>query len=97
MGWLQMAPDSLPPAKCVSLRDGRDISSAGPPTRHHRPVERSSTSGAGTSYAAPIVAFKAVQVLSLLPGALANLEVHALLATSPSIPRGGRKRLTARR
>ena len=75
------------------LRDGRDVASAGLLTLHHRPIEQLITSGSGTSYAAPIVAFKAAQILSRFPGASANL-VRALLATSATIPEAAHQRLS---
>ncbi|MGT2467782.1 S8 family serine peptidase (plasmid) [Mesorhizobium atlanticum] len=76
------------------LRDGRDVASAGLLTLHHRPIEQLITSGSGTSYAAPIVAFKAAQVLSRFPEASANL-VRALLATSATVPEAAHQRLSS--
>lgn len=67
------------------MRGGEDIASAGLLTLHHRPVDQLITSGSGTSYAAPLVAFKAAQVLSRFPDATANL-IRALLASSATIP-----------
>lgn len=67
------------------LRDGREVASAGLLTLHHQPVDHLITSGSGTSYAAPIVAFKAAQLLARFPEASANL-VRALLATSAAVP-----------
>jgi subtilisin family serine protease len=74
------------------LRDGRDVASAGLLTLHHRPVEQLITSGSGTSYAAPILAFKAAQILTRFPDASANL-IRALLASSASIPEAAQLRL----
>lgn len=74
------------------LRDGRDVASAGLLTLHHRPVEQLITSGSGTSYAAPILAFKAAQILTRFPQASANL-IRALLASSASIPEAAQLRL----
>lgn len=74
------------------LRDGRDVASAGLLTLHHQPLEQLITSGSGTSYAAPIVAFKAAQLLSRFPDASANL-VRALLASSATIPGAAYQRL----
>lgn len=76
------------------LRDGRDVASAGLLTLHHRPAEQLITSGSGTSYAAPILAFKAAQVLTRFTDASANL-VRALLASSATIPEATQARLTA--
>ncbi len=76
------------------LRDGGDVASAGLLTLHHRPVEQLITSGSGTSYAAPIVAFKAAQILTRFPDASANL-VRALLASSAAVPEAAHLRLAA--
>lgn len=74
------------------LRDGREVASAGVLTVHHRPIEQLITSGSGTSYAAPVVAFKAAQLLSRFPNASANL-IRALLASSASVPEAAIARL----
>lgn len=76
------------------LRDGRDVASAGLLTLHHRPAEQLITSGSGTSYAAPILAFKAAQILTRFPDASANL-VRTLLASSASVPEAAQTRLAA--
>lgn len=74
------------------LRDGSEVPSAGMLTLYHLPVTRLLTSASGTSLAAPIVAFKAAQVISSFPGASANL-VRALLATAAEVPVAAHSRL----
>jgi subtilisin family serine protease len=74
------------------LRGGEDLFSAGVLTLHHRPVDRLFTAGSGTSYAAPLVAFKASQILALFPNASANL-IRALLAGAADIPQQTQERL----
>jgi hypothetical protein len=69
----------------MRLRGGCDVPSAGILTLHHLPVEQLFTSGSGTSYAAPMVAFKAGQILSILPDASANL-LRALLIGAADLP-----------
>lgn len=67
------------------LRGGEDVAAAGVLTLHHQPVDRLFTAGSGTSYATPLVAFKAAQMLRLLPTASANL-LRALLVGAAGIP-----------
>lgn len=74
------------------LRVGEDFPTAGVVTLHHRFVERLFTSGSGTSYAAPLVASKAAQILTRFPTASANL-VRALLVGSARIPEPAERRL----
>lgn len=74
------------------LRSGDDVAAAGIMTLHHQPVDQLFTAGSGTSYATPLVAFKAAQILSLLPTASANL-IRALLAGAADIPAPARERL----
>jgi len=61
-------------------------------TTHHEYVNRLFTTGVGTSYAAPLVAHKAAQVLQAFPDASANL-LRALLASSAEIPEPSLRRL----
>ena len=67
------------------LRDGRDLPSAGVVTLYHQFLDRLFTSGSGTSYAAPLVAFKAAQILARFPNASANL-IRALLINAAHVP-----------
>jgi hypothetical protein len=67
------------------LRDGKELPTAGVLTLHHRFIERLFTAGSGTSYAAPLVAFKASQLLARFPNASANL-LRALLVGAARIP-----------
>lgn len=68
-------------AVTVSLKNGSHYPSAGLLTLHNKFVERLFSAGSGTSYAAPLVAFKASQLLTLMPTASANL-LRALLANA---------------
>jgi hypothetical protein len=54
-------------------------------TSHHRYLERLLTTAKGTSYAAPLVSYKAALVAQAFPGASANL-IRAFLANSAAIP-----------
>ncbi len=74
------------------LRGGEDLPSAGVVSLHHQPVEQLFTTRSGTSYAAPTVAFKASQILALMPTASANL-VRALLAGAAAVPTEASARL----
>ena len=74
------------------LRGGDDVAAAGILTLHHEPVNQLFTAGSGTSYATPLVAFKASQILALLPTASANL-MRALLAGAAQVPTAARERL----
>ena len=68
-----------------TLKSGQQLASAGVVTLNHRYLERLMTSKSGTSFAAPLVAHTAAQILKLMPQASANL-VRALLAGSAQIP-----------
>ncbi|MYM38645.1 S8 family peptidase [Duganella qianjiadongensis] len=72
-------------AVTMRLRNGEEAPSAGILTLHHRPVEQLFTTGSGTSYSTPLVAFKASQLLGLLPQASANL-LRALLVGAATVP-----------
>ncbi len=74
------------------LRGGDDVAAAGVLTLHHEPIHQLFTTASGTSYATPLVAFKASQILTLLPTASANL-VRALLAGAADIPAPAQERL----
>jgi hypothetical protein len=74
------------------LKGGDKLPSAGVLTLHHRPVDRLFTSHSGTSYATPLVALKASQILRRLPLASANL-VRALVVGASEIPHATRDRL----
>lgn len=67
------------------LRGGEDHPEAGILSLHNHPVDRLFASGSGTSYSAPLVAFKAAQILARFPDASANL-VRALLVSGASVP-----------
>lgn len=69
----------------ANLRSGETVASAGVLTTHHLYVDRLVTAGSGTSYAAPMVAFKAAEILRQFPTASANL-IRALLVGSAAIP-----------
>ena len=66
------------------LHDARTLPSAGVLTVHHEHFNQLFTTGSGTSYSTPLVAFKAAQILKVLPGASANL-VRALLGIAATI------------
>jgi hypothetical protein len=76
------------------LRKGEDLPSAGVLTLHHNFLDRLFTAGSGTSYAAPLVAHRAAQLMTLFPGASANL-IRALLAGAAAIPDEARMKLQA--
>lgn len=76
------------------LRLGEDLASAGVLTLNHRYLDRLFTAGSGTSYAAPLVASKAAQILRRFPDASANL-VRALLAGASEVPEPAQLRLQA--
>ncbi len=67
------------------LHDGASMSSAGLVTLNHQPVRQLFTSASGTSYAAPLVAFKVAQLLRRLPAASANL-LRALVVNAARVP-----------
>ncbi|ANL30942.1 peptidase S8/S53 family subtilisin-related protein (plasmid) [Rhizobium phaseoli] len=76
----------------AALHGGEVRPEAGIMSLHYRPVDRLFAARSGTSHAAPLVAFKASQILSRFPGSSANL-VRALLAGSASIPEEASLRL----
>ena len=76
------------------LRGGDELAAAGILTTHHDFLNRLVTSGSGTSYAAPRVAFSAGQILTRFPNASANL-VRALLVSSAEIPQAAVDRLSS--
>lgn len=67
------------------LRGGEEVPEAGVLSLHFDFVNRLFASRSGTSFAAPLVAYKASQVLAKFPDASANL-VRALLAGSAMVP-----------
>lgn len=69
----------------ASLQGGEVRPEAGVLSLHNRPIERLFATRSGTSHAAPLVAFKASQILARFPEASANL-VRALLASSAATP-----------
>lgn len=77
----------------MRLRNGESLASAGVLTLHHQPVERLFTSGSGTSYSTPLVAFKASQIFRLMPDASANL-IRALLVGAAEVPVEASERLS---
>lgn len=64
---------------------GDDAPATGVVSLSHKPLERLFVSSSGTSMAAPLVAFKACQLLRLFPAASANL-LRALLVGGASVP-----------
>lgn len=66
------------------LHDARSLPSAGVLTIHHEHFNQLFTTGSGTSYSTPLVAFKAAQILNVLPGASGNL-VRALLGIAADV------------
>ena len=74
------------------LRDGSDVPEAGVLSLHYRPIDQLFTSCSGTSFAAPLVAFKASQILARFPNASANL-VRALLANGAEVPTAAKAKL----
>lgn len=72
-------------AMVARLRLGEDLPTAGVLTLHHRALDRLFTAGSGTSYAAPLVAHKAAQLLARFPEASANL-LRALLIGAAAVP-----------
>jgi len=76
----------------ASLHGGEVRPEAGVMSLHYRPVDRLFAARSGTSHAAPLVAFKASQILARFPESSANL-VRALLAGSASIPEEAVRRL----
>lgn len=76
----------------MALRGGEQLAEAGVLSLHHRPADRLFAAGSGTSYSAPVVAFKAAQILGRFPDASANL-IRALLAGSTTVPEEARTKL----
>ena len=74
------------------LQGGEVRPEAGVLSLHHRPVDRLFATRSGTSHAAPLVAYKASQILGRFPDASANL-VRALLASSATVPSEAAHRL----
>lgn len=74
------------------LQGGEARPEAGMLSLHYRPVDRLFATKSGTSYAAPLVACKASQILARFPNASANL-VRALLAGSAVVPEEAKRRL----
>lgn len=75
-----------------ALVNGNQKVEAGILAFHHKPLERPFRSRAGTSFAAPNVAYKAALLLSAVPKASANL-LRALLAISARIPQAPLQRM----
>lgn len=76
----------------MALRGGDQLAEAGIMSLHYRSADRLFAAGSGTSYSAPLVAFKAAQILGRFPEASANL-VRALLAGSATVPAEARAKL----
>lgn len=76
----------------AALQGGEVRPEAGIMSLHYRPVDRLFAARSGTSHSAPLVAFKASQILGRFPDASANL-VRALLATSATTPAEAAARL----
>jgi len=76
-----------------SLRGGHDVVEAGVVTLHFQPVDQLFTTCSGTSFAAPLVAYKASQILAAFPTASSNL-IRALLTTGASLPAAAEARLS---
>ncbi len=74
------------------LRGAPDVAEAGMMSLYFRPVDQLFTTASGTSFAAPLVANKASQILTQFPDASANL-VRGLLATGASLPPAAEARL----
>lgn len=78
--------------QAIALRGGEARPEAGVMSLHFRPVDRLFATYSGTSYAAPLVAFKASQILARFPDASANL-IRVLLASSAITPEETVRRL----
>jgi hypothetical protein len=76
----------------AALRGGESVPEAGMMSLHNRFLDQLFTFKSGTSFSAPLVAYKASQILARFPTASANL-VRALLAGSAHIPEEGRGRI----
>lgn len=74
------------------MRDGSSLASCGLLTLNHRYLEQLFTARSGTSYAAPLVASKAAQVLRRFPTASANL-LRAFLVGSAAHDEAATSRL----
>lgn len=72
-------------APSASLRCAPHLPEAGVITLNHEYLRQLITSGTGTSYAAPLLANKAAELLRLFPAASANL-IRALLVGAAAVP-----------
>ncbi len=79
-------------APSARLQSAPHIPEAGVITLNHEFTRQLLTSGMGTSYAAPMLANKAAELLRLFPAASANL-IRALLAGASSVPDACARRL----
>jgi hypothetical protein len=79
-------------APSARLQSAPHIPEAGVITLNHEFTRQLLTSGMGTSYAAPMLANKAAELLRLFPTATANL-IRALLAGASSVPEACARRL----
>lgn len=77
-------------AATARLRGSPDIPTTGVLTLHHRYIDQLFTTGSGTSYAAPLIGFKAGQILRQFPDASANL-LRALLVGAARVPEESRQ------
>jgi len=78
-----------------TLSDGAKRSEAGIVSTYHKYLDRLLTSYSGTSFASPLVAYKAAALLKSLPNSSANL-IRALLALSAHRPEPAVACLTGR-
>ncbi len=78
--------------RAIELQGGEAWPEAGAMSLYYRPIDRLFATYSGTSYAAPLVAFKASQILARFPDASANL-VRVLLASSSNPPEEAVRRL----
>jgi hypothetical protein len=74
-------------------RSGGEVPAAGIVSLSHNPIEHLFASSSGTSMAAPLVAFKAAQLLRRFPNASANL-LRALLIGGATVPEPAAERLS---
>lgn len=79
-------------APSAKLQSAPQIPEAGVITLNHEFTKQLLTSGRGTSYAAPMLANKAAELLRLFPTASANL-IRALLAGASNVPKASAHRL----
>jgi hypothetical protein len=78
----------------MRLLEGKELPAAGLLTLNHIAAAQLFVGASGTSYAAPMVAFKAAQLLRVVPNASANL-LRALLACGAEVPAEAIRRLSA--